>query len=184
MKRGRRLMLTALILLTCVAVAPGAQTSDAPGLSPLRARMVGSITGTRYGLYLSADPSVAWKPGVVALGAGMELLVGVSQFDIYALPYLQAQLAWFHLDVGYALALLRSPAGDGLSGMSVGMAVAPEPWEFAYGDLGFKAGLDFIPGRFLDVAQALSGATVVERLAVSAVLSGRFIVGITYSFDL
>ena len=182
----RSVVLIALAVFLCFSPAGLlSQEPDSTGEGlPLKAEMTGLLTGSLSGLYLSADPSVVWKPGLPAVGFGLELFVGINQFDMYASPYLRAEVGWFHLDLGYVLALIRPPAGDGLAGPSLGFAIAPKPFDVGYGRMGFDLGLDFNVTGFGTAYGTYAAATTFERIVVAAILSGRVGLGITYSFEL
>lgn len=182
----RRRYIPAIILFAVIGAANSHTQEPAPGepLFPLKAEMTGQITGSLYQLYLTADPSVVWKPGTFAVGIGTELIVGVSQFDMYLLPYLRMELAWVHLDFGYALTLLRPPGGDGIGGLSVGIAIAPKPFELAYGRFGFDFGLDFDMSQYGTAYESLVGSSGLGRVLGAALLSGRYSIGVSYSFNL
>jgi len=182
----RKIVVAAVLTFLCLG-STGVWTAE-PGLPagslPLKAKMTTQFTGGLFGLYLSADPSVVWKPGRFAVGVGAELIIGLNQFDIYALPYLRAEAGWMHLDLGYSLALASPAVGSGLAGLSAGLAFSPEPFEVGYGRLGFDLGLDFSIPVFVDGYRVLAGASAVERIIVSAALAGRIGLGVTYSFTL
>jgi len=180
------LTLAAVLVFLCLSPTGVLSQESDPGVRafPLKAEMTGQFTGGLRRLYLSADPSVVWKPGLLAIGIGAELIIGLSQFDMYALPYLRAEVGWVHVDFGYVLTLVPPLAGDGLAGASAGLAIAPKPFEVGYGRLGFDMGLDFSIIGFAEEYRLLAGASTVERIVVPAVLSGRFGFGVTYSFAL
>jgi hypothetical protein len=182
----RRLVLVVFTVLLCFSPATlVSQESTVNGESlPLKAEMTVLFTAGSSALHLSADPSVVWKPGALAVGVGMELLVGMNQFDIYLLPYLRAEIEWFHLDLGYVVALVRPLVGDGLAGPSLGLAIAPKPFEVGYGRMGFDLGLDINLAGFGTVYGTFADATVLERVVVSTILSSRIGLGLTYSFEL
>ena len=185
---GTRYRFTLAVALVFLCLSPTgvlSQESDpAVRVFPLKAEMTGQFTGGLQRLSPSVDPSVVWKPGLLAIGIGAELIIGFSQFDMYALPYLRAEIGWFHADFGYVLPLVRPLAGDGLTGLSAGFAIAPKPFEVGYGRFGFELGLDFNIAGFAEEYGLLAGASTAERILVPAVLSGRFGFGVTYSFAL
>jgi len=182
----RKVIVAAALTFLCLS-STGVWTAESgrpAGNLPLKAKMTTQFTGGLTGLYLSADPSVVWKPGRFAVGVGAELIIGLNQFDMYALPYLRAEVGWMHLDLGYSLALVSPAVGSGLAGLSAGLAIAPEPFEVGYGRLGFDLGLDFSFPVFADGYGVRAGASAAERIIVSAALSGRIGLGVTYSFTL
>jgi hypothetical protein len=182
----RKIVVVMIVVFLCsspVVLLSQQSTSDGARL-PLKAEMTGLVSAGLSALHLSADPSVVWKPGLLAIGCGMELVVGLSQFDVYALPYLRAEIGWFHLDLGYALALARPPVGDGLAGPSLGLAIAPKPFDVEYGRVGFDLGLDCNMVGFGAAYGTYATDSVLERVIVSAIVSGRIGIGITYSFQL
>ena len=74
----RKFMLAAVFVFLCLnPTGILSQESDTRvGDLPLKAKMTGQLVGGLRGLYLSADPSVVWKPGLLAIGIGAELIVG------------------------------------------------------------------------------------------------------------
>lgn len=182
----RKFMLAAMFVFLCLSPAGilSQESETGPGDLPLTAKMTGQFVGGLRGLYFSADPSVVWKPGLLAIGIGTELIVGMSQFDLYLFPYLRAEVGWVHLDFGYVLPLVGPPAGDGLAGLSAGFGIAPEPFQVAYGRLGFDLGLDVGFTVYTDAYRALSGASAAQRIIVPVLLAGRLGFGVTYSFTL
>jgi hypothetical protein len=184
-RQGLLLLKTVLcLLLGCAAAAAAAQESDPPRALPREAGMTGLFTGNVDSLYISADPSVVWKTGRAALGLGTELTIGITQFDVYLTPYARMELRWLHLDLGYALALAPPLEGNSLRGLTVGLAAAPEIADAGYGRLGIEVALDWHVATFADAFAVLAASGVVERILVSAVVSGRLGIGVTYSFDL
>ena len=181
-----RFTLAAVLVFLCLSPTGVLSQESDPGVRafPLKVEMNGQLTGGIQRLYLSADPSVVWKPGLLAIGIGAELIIGLSQFDMYALPYLRAEVGWVHVDFGYVLTLVRPLEGDGLAGLSVGFAIAPEPFEVGYGRLGFDLGLDFSIAEFQKAYVRFADTFAAEQIAISAALSGRFGFGVTYSFAL
>lgn len=192
--RGRRIRRYVLTIALCSLVLPAglAQASD-PAISgaegrssdlPLKAEMTAMFSGGLSRLYLIADPSVVWNPGLLSAGVGTELVFGMTQFDIYLNPELRLGLGWLRISAGYLLALAQPPGGEGLGGPTAGLAISPEPFEVAYGRMGFELALDFSIIDSMDSFTALAGAPTIDRLLGSALLSGRAGLGISYSFEL
>jgi hypothetical protein len=176
---------TGLVLAFAVGLAVSVAGQDqAPPLVPLKAEMTAIFTGGIGNLYLSADPSVVWKPGLAGVGVGFELITGMTDLEIYANPYLRAELGWLHIDFGYVLPLIRPFVGDGLLGATAGIALFPKPFEVGYGELGFELALDIN----LSVAATAHAAALAradqQPALVAVIVSSRFGFGLTYGFDL
>jgi len=170
-------------LLFTLLVAGWGVAQDDTGL-PLKAEMTGLFTGGIRNLYLSADPSVVWKPGVFAAGAGLEVIVGMTQFDIYVHPYLRSEIGWVHLDAGYVLPVVRPLTGTGLKGMNVGIAASPRPFELGYGTFGFELAFDFNIAAAQSVYDSSGTYPEGTRILIAAIGSGRIGLGVTYGFEL
>ena len=181
-RRFRHLAVILVLVLTGAALLP-AQPTETGGF-PLKAEMTGQLTGSLFRLYLTADPSVVWKPGVAALGIGTEFIVGLNQFDMYMLPYLRLELGWFHLDFGYALTLVQPPTGNEVGGLSAGFVFAPKPFEVAYGRFGFDLSLDFNLGAYRNAYRSYTGGSFAQQVLGAVLLSGRYGIGVSYSFSL
>lgn len=160
--------------------APSA--ADHGGRVPLKAEMAVSLSAGMGGAYLTADPSVVWKPGAFALGLGAEFPVGVSQFEIYAQPYLRAELGWFVMVGGYIFPLVPGGDADDLTGASLGMGIAPEPFTLGYGRLGFELAVDTSVPAYLDGLNVARGSSILRLLLVAGAVSSRVSLGVTYSF--
>ena len=184
MVKRRRFMLAALLVFLCLGPAGAVSQEPDKSAFPLKAKMTGQFTSGLYALYLSADPSVVWKPGLLAIGVGTELIIGLSQFDMYVLPYLRAEVGWLHIDFGYALPLVRPLEGDGLAGLSVGFGIALEPFKVGYGRLGIDSGLDFSFVEFSKAYDRFADTYAAEQIVIAMALSSRFGFGVTYSFTL
>lgn len=173
----------ALLIVLVVLIVPPAAADESPAI-PLKAEMTALFTGGIRNLYLSADPSVVWKPRVFGAGIGIEIISGMSQFDLYLHPYLRTEAGIAHLGIGYVIPVIRPPDDDELTGANVGIAVTPKPFTLGYGLFGFEIALDF----GLAAARAAYDNTATldpsTRILLSAIASVRLGLGVTYSFEL
>jgi hypothetical protein len=175
--------LALLILLVAGTTAVGQELGESRSI-PLKAEMTALFTGSTDSLYLSADPSVVWKPGRFAAGAGLELIVGMTQFDMYVNPYVRAEMARMHLDFGYVLPLIRPLGGDELTGANAGLAFFFKPFTLGYGLFGFELAFDFNLADATTVYQTATASSTAGRVILSLIGSGRVGFGVTYGFDL
>lgn len=174
----------AALLIALIALIVPPVAADESATLPLKAEMSALFTGGIRNLYLSADPSVVWKPRALGAGIGIEIISGMSQFDLYLHPYLRTEAGIAHLDLGYVIPVIRPPDDDELTGANVGIAVTPKPFALGYGLFGFEIALDFgiaAAGAAYDNTATLDTPT---RILLSAIASVRLGFGVTYSFEL
>lgn len=180
--RFHLIAVAAILFIVSQAVAEPAVPEASP--PPLRARMTGGFTAGFSGVYLGADPSVVWKPGTLAAGLGAQLITGLSQFDMYALPYARVEAGVLHLDIGYVAPLVRPLEGDELTGFVAGIGILPEPFALRFGRLGFDVAYDVNINGYVDGLAELADRSTFVQVVGSAMLAGRIGLGASYSFEL
>ena len=177
----RRILLAVLLLVPLALCAQEASTQSNAGF-PVKVETALSVNASLSGAYLSADPSVVWKPGLFAAGLGAELIVGATQFEVSALPYMRLELGWFYLAGGYVLTLLPGIVETLPAGFSVGAGIAPDPFFIEFGRLGFELMLDTSVPQIQAVWSDADLSEPLFAVLESLVRSTRLGLGVTYSF--
>jgi len=97
-----------------------------------------------FGVYLSGEPNVVWRPSWFGLGAGVKLIAGVTQFDVGVAPFARAELGWFYANAGWAVELAdRAETYRAVDdGWYFAAGIAPDFLPFAAGRLGVDLGLE------------------------------------------
>ena len=179
-------VLTVLILVLSASVLAAQATLDERSTSrfPVKVESALTINAGTAGAYISADPSIVWKPGVFGAGLGAEMIFGASRFEVLLLPYLRLEAGWFYLSGGYVLPLEPVSATSLPGGFSVGAGIAPEPFEVGYGRLGFELLLDTSASLMRSTVDSTDDPEPLLLFLEAFVLSTRVGIGVTYSFML
>jgi hypothetical protein len=148
-----------------------------------------------FGLYVTTEPVVMFRPRLAGVGAGARVFVGASQFDVHIQPFGRVELGWFYANAGWSLELLGSETGYQAieNGLLVSAGVAPRLVDIGPGFFGLDAGFDVLvkmPG--FDSQLALASPLVRSwqlfprwyRWAEYAVAPTFLRLGLLYTFTL
>lgn len=183
----------ALALITTLLLVSGARVTAAD--SDVYAETNVHLNVSLFGVYVSAEPHLIWRPGLLGVGAGVKGVVGASQFDLHAAPFARFELGWLYANAGWAFRLAsRTERHQTISdGLFLAAGLAPDLVQFGHGRLGFDLGLEYYRPIPEDAAHAAVADSLIVRWGLPprlesvllAVLPGGFVrLGLLYTFSL
>ncbi len=153
------------------------------------------LNASFFGVYVSAEPHVVWRPRRLGVGAGVKGIVGASQFDLHAAPFARLELGWLYANAGWVLRLASPTARHQAipNGLFLAAGLAPDLVPFGYGRLGFDLGLEYYRPVPEDATHAAAADSLIHQWdppprlgpVLRAALPGGFIrFGLLYTFPL
>ncbi len=153
------------------------------------------VNASLFGVYVSAEPHLVWRPGMLGAGAGVKGIVGASQFDLHAAPFARFELGWLYVNAGWVLRLAsRTERHQTIAnGLFLAGGLAPAFIPFGHGRLGLDLGLEYYRPFPEDAAHAAVADPLIDRWGppsrlepiLRAVLPGGFVrLGLLYTFSL
>ncbi len=145
------------ILSILLFIAPFAFAEDQEGA--FRGSFSVGVSASVYQSFFTVSPALFYDFGLPALGGGAKIQFGMAYADIYAAPYLGAELGWVYLHGGFNFLVKGPDPAASANGFVVpqtgedgdmflpylALGIAPPLFKAGPGSLGLDIGLAIAP---------------------------------------